>query len=53
MVLDPSHGKGINTVLTPRIEKTLGVKKSRLVVTSLWFLTTDSVQGLTPSSLIG
>ncbi len=35
MVLDHRHGKGIHTVLTPRIESTLGLKKSRLVATSL------------------
>jgi hypothetical protein len=37
MVLDHRHGKGINTVLTHRIESTLEVEISRLVVTSLWF----------------
>ncbi len=37
MVLDHRHSKGINTVLTPRIESVLEVKISRLVVTSLWF----------------
>jgi hypothetical protein len=40
MVLDHRHGKGINTVLTPRIESTLEVKISRLVATSLLFLIT-------------
>jgi len=53
MVLDHRHGKGINTVLTPRIETILGVKISRLVATSLWFLITDTVKGLTLSSLLG
>jgi hypothetical protein len=53
MVLDHRHGKGINTVLTPRKEPTLDVKISKLVATSLWFLITDTVKGLTPSSLLG
>ncbi len=30
-----THGKGIHTILTPRIKTTLGAKKSRLVATSL------------------
>jgi hypothetical protein len=53
MVLDHRHGKGINTVFTPRIKSTLGVKISRLVITSLWFLITDTVKGLTLSSFLG
>jgi hypothetical protein len=53
LVLDHRHGKWINTILTPRKESTLGVKISRLGVTSLWFLITDTVKGLTPSLLIG
>jgi hypothetical protein len=53
MVLDHRHGKGINIVLTPRIQSTLEVKISRLVVTSLWFFITDIVKGITPSSLLG
>jgi hypothetical protein len=53
MVLDHRQGKGINTVLTPRIESTLEVKISKLVATSLWFLITDTEKGLTPFSLLG
>jgi hypothetical protein len=53
MVVDHRHGKGINTILTPRIESTLEVKISRVVATSLWFLITDTVKGLTPTSLLG
>jgi hypothetical protein len=53
MVLDHRHAKGINTVLTPRIKSTLEVNISRVVATSLWFLITDTVKGLTPSSLLG
>ncbi len=53
MVLDHRHGKGIHTVLTPRIESTLKVTNCRLVVTSLWFLITDTVKGFTPSSFLG
>jgi hypothetical protein len=56
MVLDQRHGKGINTALTPRRGSTLEVKIRRmvgLVAISLWFLITDTVKGLTPSSLLG
>jgi hypothetical protein len=53
MVLDHRQCTGINTVLTHRIESTIEVKISRLMATSLWFLITDMVKGLTPSSLLG
>ncbi len=52
MVLDHRHGKGIHTILTLTKESTLRVKISRMLATSLWFLITDTVKGLTPSSLL-
>jgi hypothetical protein len=48
MVLYYRHSKGNNTVLTPRIESAIEVTNSSMVATSLWFLITDKVKGLTP-----